>query len=371
MIGTGASALVLTFAGIWYDRFGARLVSIGAAAGLSSALILVSYSPELVKTLSTWVPVQDSVLAFVVISFAFFAIRFTGQGVLTMASRNLMMKWFDQWRGRANMISSIFVSLGFSIAPLLLSGLIDEYHWDGAWRVMALIIACFIIFAFIFYRDNPEDCGLIPDGRLLKSRRNQAKNFQTRRQYTLKEAQKTRALWVFSGIFAFYSFFITGFTFNVISIFASFHYSEQKALAIFIPTSVIAITVSTIANLVSDYTRLQNLLFIMLAGAFMSSGGLIALGSSLGYVLFIIGNGLMAGIFTVLVSVTWPRFYGRKHLGAISGFSSSFIVMASSLGPLYFSKIFTLTGHYTVAGLIGMVIVTLLFIASFKAKNPQ
>lgn len=268
------------------------------------------------------------------------------------------------------MVSSIFVTLGFSIAPLLLSGLIKDFEWDGAWRFLAACIAAFVVFVFVFYRDNPEECGLVPDGKVIEPKHKQS-SFLTRRQFSLKEAKQTRAFWVFSGIFAFYSFFITGFTFNVISIFESFHYSEQEALAIFIPSSGIAITISIIANLISDYTRLQKLLFIMLAGGFLSTIGLILLSTSTGYVMFIIGNGIMSGIFTVLISVTWPRFYGRKNLGAISGFSSSIIVLASSVGPLYFSLIHTLTGDYKVAGIIGLIIIMTLMFGALKAKNPQ
>lgn len=371
MIGTAGSSLVLTFAGKLYDRYGARLVAIGSAIGLASALVLASFSPTLVTKAVNITHFSSRTIAFVIITVAFFAIRFTGQGVMTMASRNFMMKWFDQRRGLANMISSFFVSMGFSIAPLLLSGLIDEFNWNGAWQILGLISLCFAVFVFVFYRDNPEECGLIPDGKIIPSRKTNKSNFISRQQYTLKQAQRTWSLWIFSFVFAFYSFFISGFTFNVISLFETYNYSTDKALAIFIPTSIISVVASTLGNIYSDYIRLQYLLFVMIGGGILSTTGLIFLGTDIGYYIFIIGNGIMGGMFTVLISVTWPRFYGRKHLGAISGFSSSIIVMASSLGPLYFSRILTLTGSYTLAGILGFVFISLLLVAATKAKNPQ
>ena len=40
--------------------------------------------------------------------------------------------WFERRRGMVSGVRGVFVSLGFSIAPLLLALLIDAYGWRGA-----------------------------------------------------------------------------------------------------------------------------------------------------------------------------------------------------------------------------------------------
>ena len=69
-----------------------------------------------------------------VVGFGF--IRFFGQGVLTFVSRTMMMKWFDSRRGFATSFSNVFTALGFSMAPVYIEFLIQEFDLNGAWMVM-------------------------------------------------------------------------------------------------------------------------------------------------------------------------------------------------------------------------------------------
>lgn len=371
LIGTVTSSFFLTYAGKIYDKFGARFTAIIAALGLTITLMLFSVSNKITAGISEFTDINFSVISFVCIALFFFFLRFSGQGVLTLASRNLIMKWFDQRRGLANSISSAFQSFGFAVSPLFIAMLIGKFNWNITYQILAVLTLLFIVFAFVFFRDNPEECGLIPDGKKLKPKVKSNPTFKTKKQYTLKEARNTWVFWVFALALSFNSFFITGFTFNVISIFDSCGLSEQKALSVFIPASVISIISAVIGNLVSDYIRLQKLLIIFLLGCLLATLGVAILEYPLGYYVLILGNGIMGGLFSVLAAITWPRFYGREHLGAISGLAMSMIVFSSAIAPLFFSRIFTLTGSYSLAGYIGVSTAILLLLFSVKAKNPQ
>ncbi len=371
LIGTVASSLFLTYAGKIYDKFGARFTAMIAALGLAVTLILFSYSDLLSGSLSNFVSIEFSTASFVLISLLFFFLRFSGQGVLTLASRNLIMKWFDQRRGLANSLSSAIQSFGFAVSPLFIALLITRFNWSITYQILAVLTFLFVIFAFIFYRDNPEECGLIPDGKIIEPKHKSNPTFQTKKQYTLKEARSTWVFWLFTFGLSFNAFFITGFTFNVISIFESCGYSEQKALSVFVSASIISIVSAILGNLLSDYIKMQKLLIIFLLGCLLSSLGIAILGSEIGYYVLILGNGIMGGLYSVLVAITWPRFYGRKHLGAISGLSMSLVVFSSAMAPLFFSRIFTLTGSYSIAGYAGVAYAVILLIFSIKARNPQ
>ncbi|PKQ63852.1 hypothetical protein BZG02_07480 [Labilibaculum filiforme] len=371
LIGTVTSSLFLTHAGKIYDKFGARFTAMIAAFGLGITLILFSYSHLLSESISSSINIGFSTSSFVLISLLFFFLRFSGQGVLTLASRNMVMKWFDQRRGLANSLSSAIQSFGFAVSPLFIALIITRFDWSTAYQALAILTVLFIIFAYFLYRDNPEECGLIPDGKMIETKVESLPTFQSKKQYTLKEARSTWVFWVFALSLCFNAFFITGFTFNIISIFESCGFSEQKALSVFIPVSIISIITAVTGNIFSDYIRIQKLLFVYLIGCFLASLGIAILESEIGYYILIVGNGIMGGLYSVLVAISWPRFFGRKHLGAISGLSMSLVVFSSAFAPLFFSRIHTLTNSYSLAGYVGIACAILLFVFSVKAKNPQ
>ncbi|MRT93619.1 nitrate/nitrite transporter [Ancylomarina sp. 16SWW S1-10-2] len=370
LIGTAMSSLFLTKAGKIYDKFGARFTAILAACTLTITLVLFSISDQMTESISSWTNISFSAISFILVSALFFLLRFSGQGVMTLASRNMLMKWFKKNRGLANSISSAIQSFGFAVAPLFVAGLIHSTDWSSAYLIMAGIIFCFIIFAYIFYRDNPEECGLIPDGKVIEEKKKKAFK-ESNTQFTLEEAKKKPVFWVYAIAIAFYGFFITGFTFNVISIFEIAGYDEQKALSIFIPASLISIVAAIAGNVISDYMPLKRILIVYLSGCLLSCIGLTFLSHWSGYYIMIVGNGTMGGLFSVLAAITWPRFFGRKHLGAISGLAMSLMVFGSAMAPLFFSRIFTLTGSYQLAGIIGIVLVIILLLFSLKLHNPQ
>jgi len=71
------------------------------------------------------------------------------------------------------------------------------------------------------------------------------------------------------------------------------------------------------------------------------------------------------------LTVVWPRFFGRKHLGAISGVNMSTMVLASAMAPVMFAKAYELTGSYreVIAVCWSMPIAVILL--ALTAENPQ
>ncbi len=368
--GTIGSSLLLGIAGKWFDKYGARKVATFAALGLALALAISSFSDTVSHFIMDLTGLNSWIVPFIVIMLCFFMIRFTGQGVLTLASRNMIMLWFDKFRGSINAFSSIAVSLGFSISPLLINHLIEGKGWNGAWQVLALILLGMAVIIYILYRDTPESMGLKPDGNLVK-KKNKEKSDEERTQFTKREALKTRAFWMYSLILAFNGYFITGLTFHIFSVFESVELTKADAISIFVPMSIISVATSFIFNALSDYMKLKNILYIMIGGGIIVSLGLAYLSNPIGYYMLVAGAGIMGGLFAVLSSVTWPRFFGRRNLGAISGIAMQMIVFSSALGPFLFSYSFKEFGNYTVVALSGLIGLAFIAIFSVKANNPQ
>lgn len=372
MIGTLISSFMISGAGRLFDKYGARTLAAIAALILACSLFLASVSHHIVNIIQSFLSINHWLIPFFLMIIIFFILRLSGQGVLTMASRNMIMKWFERYRGRVNAFKSLSISLGFSISPLLLNQLISEHEWYGAWRIMGvgLIVMFFVI--ILLYRDKPENHGLKPDGKLSKKAAKAKKNKEDEQvDFKPKEAFRTRAFWMYSLMLSFNSFFITGYTFHIVSIFKSVGYERAEAISVFIPISIIAVTFSLLFNFLSDWIRLKIILYIKIIGGFMSILGLALLSHKFGLCLFILGTGIMAGLFSVLNSVTWPQLYGRQYIGSISGKALSMAVFASALAPMIFSLSYSIINTYTGVSIISFFFLTFVAIGALKANNPK
>jgi len=372
MVGTVASSFLLTWAGKMYDNYGARIVGIVVSFWLGFILLLFSQVDQIILFFGG--AIKSTVYTSVAIAtlvILFFMLRFTGQGVLTMVSRNMMMKWFVKRRGLVNGISAVFVSFGFAVAPVSFNLFIEEFTWKGAYLVMAGCIAIFFsLFVFLFFRDNPEDLGLNPDGQETVNA-NKEVIVKALKQFTLKEARRTYSFWLFSIPLAIYALYITGFTFHLVSIFENVGLSKEKALSVFVPMSFISVIVSFVGGWISDKIKLKYLLYVIILGQVVALFSLGNLDGGIFYYGFMIGNGISSGLYNVLMAVTWPRFYGRENLGRISGQVMAVIVFASAFGPVFFSFSNNNLGGYQVAFYAVMILLMVLFFLSFKAENPQ
>ncbi len=370
MFGTIFSSFLLPWAGMLYDKIGVRPVAMGASIGLGIILLVLSKINVIVFDLLHF---EQTVFIVIVMVLIFFMLRFFGQGVLTIVSRNMMAQWFDKRRGFATGFGNVFVSLGFSAAPIFLNKLIDIKSWDGAYLSLAIMVG--IIFPFvilIFFRNKPEDSGLLPDGDYTMSERKKKLLFPVKKEFTLKEALNNYAFWVFALMLAMHGLYVTGITFHVISIFKEAGLPASEAITIFLPISVTAIIFTLFSSSLSDFIQLKYLLILKGFGAILSLLGLILLGQWPPAIYFlIIGTGIMSGLFSVITTVTWPRYFGREHLGAISGHATMLIVFGSSLGPILFSGSLTYFGSYETAGWICLGMYLLLVAGSIKANNPQ
>ncbi len=249
---------------------------------------------------------------------------------------------------------------------------IQRLEWRGAWIFLAILVGIvFALFVLFIFRDNPEACGCKADGKLGDVKKGRRPPSLPDHDFTLGEARKTIAFWAFTLGLSLSALYISGLTFHVVSVFEASGLTREQGLGIFIPTSLIAVGIQFLGGYASDYMRLKYLLLIFALGMSLSIVGLTMLGANpLAYWMIICGNGVVWGLYTVLIGVTWPRFYGLKNLGAISGFSLSWTVIGSALGPYMFSVSMDLTGSYDLVAWICFGISILLIALSFKANNP-
>ena len=367
MIGTVTSSLFLIKAGKMYDKHGVRIVAGLAAFGMGLALIGLSFSDAAARRI-TFLP--HTYIAVAILIIGFFALRFCGQGVLTMTSRNMVAKWFIRKRGLVVGVMGIFISLSFSEAPEFLDFLIRKIGWRMTWISCAIVAGfLFSIIIFIFYRDNPEECGLIPDGT--PAPENEKSIHDVKKQFTLEEARRSFAFWVFSVSLAMFALYITALTFHIASVFKNNGLPVSEAFSIFFPASVISVFVRVAGGYISDKIKIKYLLSVFIIGMMISIFGLVFLKAGMPRWLIISGNGIASGLFALILSIAWPTYFGRKNLGAISGLNMTVIIFFSAVGPWIFSQSLSIFGSYKAAGILCIAVVIILLILSFRADNPQ
>ena len=369
LLGTIGSAVSLALTGRLYDRYGARRVAAAASLGMGLVLLLLTLLPR--------VSALGAVMMFLLLSLGFWGLRFTGQGMLTLASRNMVMEWFERRRGRANAVMGVSISFGFSVAPQIFEAAIGaDGNWRGAWRMAAAAAAAFALVALLVYRDRPEDHGMEPDGPMrgpLPERRGES---APGRGFTLPEARRTYSFWVFAIGLLLSGLLLTAYTFNIVSIFGDAGMSRAAAVAVFLPAAVVAVVVQFAGSWISDYVRLKYLLIAQMLGALILSLALVGLGGDTGLssgllvAAVVAGHGLMQGVFGILSNVTWPQFYGRAHLGAIAGLANAITVAGTAIGPILFSAVRDLRGNYSAAAMMTAVLAAGVGLAAIRADRP-
>jgi len=373
LIGTLLSSFALTYAGKFYDKFGARVTSMLAGFFLGLALLYMSSLTYITPILKRATNSNNSILpTFILITVGFLIVRFFGQGTLTMSSKNMIMKWFEKKRGLASAIMGIAISFGFSYSPKIFDDLINAYGWQSAWQYIGLFISIiFVLFAFFTFRDNPQKYGLEPDGGIFVKDKKRSSKFKPNKDYTLREAKSTYEFWIFNLTLSLQGLYVTALTFNIVDIFFNAGLERNDAILIFLPISVIAVIFQLGGGYLADFIKLKYLLIAKLLGMIISMVGLVFLSDGLPLYLIIFGNGVASGLFGVISTVCWPRFYGTKYLGEISGFNMSWIVAGSAIGPFLFSMLLNLSGDYSSSGILMLIISAVLLFLSFKIKNKN
>jgi MFS family permease len=369
LLGTLGSALLLPRSGRWYDRYGARVMLVAAPMVLGLTLLAVST----IDIVGRWLTVHCEIplvwLTFPMILLGYFGVRFSGQGVLTSASRNVLLVWFKRRRGLVSGLRGVFVSLGFSLAPLLLAALIDHFGWRSALWVLAVAVGVgFALLALVSVRDHPAQCGLSPDGIPIPVG-GEATSEDAAADFTASQARRDPVFWLYAGALSIHALFGTAVTFHVVAIFAEAERSREAAFAYFLPQALVSVAVNLAASAAADYVRLKPFLLAMLCAFIVGAVGLFNLSAELGYWLLVAGFGAGGGLWGVLSNLVFIRQFGTLHLGEVSGLNTALTVFASAIGPLFFSLANDLSGRFSTAA--GACLAGLMVLLVWAILQPQ
>lgn len=334
MLGTLGGSLALPLVGRFIDRRGPR-VAVGLIA---AAFALACVGMGLVQGAGT-------------LALGFIAIRGLGQGALALVSIHTINLWFVRRRGLALSLSGVGFALAIAIFPLLIEGLIHHLGWRRGYMVLGGAIAATIFpLGVLIFRDPPERYGLQPDAGLPVASRDRP---PAETNYTLAEARRTLTFWLFtSGNFCVAALG-TGLLFHHYSIMATSGVAREVAALVFVPFGLVTAGSNLLSGFLLDRLSPRYLLATMLGlliGALLLAVHIRQPEWMLVYGVLL---GLMQGLNGVLQGGVYAHYFGRSHLGAISGLATTLMVAGTAFGPLGFALGFEQFGHYgpTLAGL--------------------
>ena len=362
LFGTVSSSFFLTTAGRWFDRFGGRLMVTASSIALGAMVMFISVTDQLSDLLGT------GFAPFALIFMGYFGVRFFGQGVLTSCSRNVLMPWFVHRRGLVAGVRGVLVSIGFSLAPLLLAWLIAVFGWrEALWVLAAIVGLIFPVLTYLFLRDSPGSIGLVADG----DSSNGNATPQEAPSKTLQEARRSPILWLYTSSLAIHALFGTALTFHVVSIFSEAGRDASEAFGYFLPAAVFSTTVNLLASSIVDRYPLKPFLFLMLMAFTLGGVGLLNLERTWGYWMLAAGFGAGGGLWGVISNLAFIRFFGPNHLGEVSGLNASVTVFASAIGPAAFSLALDIFGAYHAAVYACIVVLIILLVAALWLDQAE
>ena len=358
-VGTLIGSFALPFVGRQIDSRGPRLMVLIISLAFGLACIYMGF-------------VQNAIM----LGIGFVAIRMLGQGSLSIVSQNVINQWWVRRRGMILGIVGLFAALfGLGLFPNFINWLIPIYSWRTTYMILGALLLLFMApIGALFFRERPEHYGLQPDG---VNKQHKAEKVKTavstpiEEEWTVSEAIRTSAFWNISLGTAAIAMLSTGLFFHMVSIFDDNQLSSSIAASVYVP---IAVT-TALFNLGGGF------LIDRIAPRFLLATALMLQAVCLWMVQYLTGVevaflygivlGATNGLARIVGSVVWASYFGRRHLGSITGLATPIGVAGTAFGPLLFGVGRDVMGTYNAVLIVSAIGPLLLGIAALFLRKPQ
>lgn len=280
-----------------------------------------------------------------------------GQSALSVCSITAVGKWFAHRPGPAMGVYGFLVGMFFSIAFGVVGWSVRTHGWQTAWSgIAAALVLVVAPLCLLLLREAPAA---------------NADRAQEAAGFTLAEALRTPAFWVFAGGTALYGLVSSGLGLFQQAVLAERGFDQKTYHTLLVATSL----VSFVAQLGAGWVvarwgigRLTGLALAIYAGALAwlplvtGRGQLWCFGAMMG---------LAGGCIVVVFFAVWAQAFGPKHLGRIQAAAQGVTVVASAVGPLLFARCQASFGSYTPALLALAPIVLIFAVAGWLVPLPR
>lgn len=345
------------------DRLGPRflLPAGGALVGLLS--IGVSLSTEPWQFYATFVPARALTEFLLCGMIAFTAVA----------------NWFYIKRARVMGLVAMATPLGSAVMSLVYQFFVTHYGWRSAFLALGIALWVLVVIpGLIFLRRQPEDLGLLPDGRVqVPAIQSGAKSASIEspsdEEYSWRrgDAARTATLWllVISSFLA--SIGTGGVAFHMAA------YLTDGAVAPAVAASVVSVMALSgafgngIWGALAERLHPRRLNVATMLVAAGSVALLMQVRSTATAYLFALLFGINARGAAVLTQVLVARYFGRRSFGAISSILDPFHKGGLGLGALFAGIAFDYHGDYRGIFTVFLVSYLLAALLIFMARQPM
>ena len=331
-IATLVAAILLPQTGRLVDRYGPRRMLTAISLLLGVACLLFG-----------------AVANFLWLAIGFGALRFLGQGSLMLGCANLVSQWFSKNRGLAMSLMALGFGVSMAVHPPLSQYLVETIGWRQAWIVLGALTWVLMLPALLlFVHDKPEDLSLRPDGEAAEGVEGAPDGGAAEiTGLTLREALSTSSFYILSfGWFAI-AMLVTTLHFYQVSILTAQGLSTEVAARAFTVSAVTMVATMPLVGRLFDRMKTRYVFAIGLLITASSLVGITFADGIAGAMAYAVVFGLNNAFSMTMFGYIWPRYFGRRHLGAIQGTGQMIGVVGASLGPLPVGLAFDFIGSAT------------------------
>ncbi|MBF2014930.1 MAG: MFS transporter [Rivularia sp. T60_A2020_040] len=351
MFGTLGGSFTLPFIGRFIDRKGPRYAVIAIALLFALACVGMGF-----------------VQGLITLGLGFIAIRGLGQGALGLVSVNVINLWFVRRRGLAISLSGIGFALGMAVFPLLIEFLITQFGWRTTYMILGGVVAVTILpVGALIYREQPERYGLQPDGKVTVTQTQHREEIN----HTVATARRTFTFWLFAAGGFCVAALGTGLIFHHYSIMAASGIERSVAAIVFVPFGFVTATTNFVTGILMDRISprlLLGVMLILLCAALIMAVRVTGAESMLAYGCLL---GLMQGMSGVIQAGVYAYYFGRSHLGSISGLATTILVAGTAFGPVLFATGFDKFGSYAPILTFSIILPSAIALTAFWVEMTQ
>jgi MFS family permease len=291
-----------------------------------------------------------------------------GQSALSVVSLAMVGKWFRRRLTRAMAVYAVVVSVGFMVSFPSVGAVVQAAGWRVAWASIGMVLMLVVApVAWLFDRSTPETIGAEIDGGGSAAREVAT---ESRLHFTLGEALRTPAIWVFALAASMYGLVASGIGLLNESILRERGFDPDVYYTALAVTAITGLAGNFVAGGLSGRVSLQA---ILTAAMLVLSAGLIGLANVTSQVQVMaqaVTMGVGGGFVMVVFFSFWGKAYGSTHLGRIQGSAQIMTVIATALGPLFLASWSSNTGSYSSAFYLLAALVAALAVAAAVVPVP-
>lgn len=304
-VGTTASALVMVWAGRQADIFRVRTLGALSLAALACACLAMAFNPWL------WL-----------LPLVIFALRLTGQGMMSHIASVAMARWFVATRGRALSIAGLGFSIGQALLPIIVVALMAHFDWRVIWILCAGIAALGIpvLMRLLLQERTPASMARSSESLGMHNR-----------HWSRKDVLRHPLFWLMIPALLGPSAFNTAFFFHQVHYAQVVGITNMQMVSHFPLYTVVTVAAMMLTGALLDRFGTARLLPfhqlpMVIAFAIFATH---ALGLGVGFFFL----ALTAGAQATLIAAFWAEFYGTAHIGAIKAMAAAVMVLGSAIGP--------------------------------------